>query len=358
MILPRGVPLTFFLILGGIFIPPARPQFIRNVKVVSGSRPVTGGILYQYTIVKNAKETVTKLVLGWAMNQGGPGLGQAPLGFVPDAELPATSCTAPPYWTCRSGRRKGGKAYWIEWAVPRSVTAARLPPGSETSTFAVIVPKKDLSYLVGVYSISLSGTNSDGILQAADSESAWLKGEPTFTDSDLEVASWKSFQSKNGWQVRLPQGWQPYTEQGDNPEEDDPVMIEGPSGCEDKKRRCAEIEIEAMPFQANNFSAVSPRQYLLGKTIVESDPKYLSVTESTIGGQPACEAVRLSQRYGNWWQLYPIHEVVVKHGGEILKITYSETSANTYEAALIQFPRQWKLHPVFEKILTTFSFAN
>jgi hypothetical protein len=54
-----------------------------------------------------------------------------------------------------------------------------------------------------------------------------------------------------------------------------------------------------------------------------------------------------------WPQGMPGREIVVKHDGKLLMITYAEEAKDT---ATIVSPSDWKFTAIFEKTLSTFSF--
>jgi hypothetical protein len=161
----------------------------------------------------------------------------------------------------------------------------------------------------------------------------------------------KKLRNKWGWKIRFPKDWEADADGEDTAETGDGVGIEGPKGCYQADARCGYVAIDSMPLQTQSLSELSPKQYLLKNELYNR--KLVREGETRVAGFPAYEIFFLQQNQGGWPDGMPWHLIAVKREGKILRLLYHEDAKHR---STIKSPDDWKLVPIFEKMLSTFSF--
>lgn len=175
-----------------------------------------------------------------------------------------------------------------------------------------------------------------------------LKGSAQASDSD--TAQWQELRNKWGWKIRFPKDWEAIGHGEDTPETDHGLILQSPSACYEAGERCGFVQIDSMPLQADSISKLSPREFLLRRL---DDSKLLTQGETRVGEHVAYHILVLEQRRAGFPQGKPMQLIALKRGGKILQISYTEDAK---DRAAITSPSDWKLVPIFEKMLSTFSF--
>jgi hypothetical protein len=178
---------------------------------------------------------------------------------------------------------------------------------------------------------------TDSKTQAPDTTSLTqaLKNNKMSNDS---AAHWQELKNKWGWTIRFPKDWEVWAVGEDTPETGDNVWIQGPKGCFEAGERCGFIEVQLLP-----------EDYWLRYRKANS----ASQAELQVDGFPAYKNIGLAKNVGGWPQGEPVETIVVNHKDEVLSILYSEDAK---DRAAIRSASDWKLAPVFNKVLSTFSF--
>lgn len=170
---------------------------------------------------------------------------------------------------------------------------------------------------------------------------------------DSDTAQWQELKNKWGWKVKFPNNWEAYAVGEDTTETGDGVGIQGPKRCYPAGERCAHVGIGVNPLESDSIANLNPRDYLLKQIHELYKRKLISEGETRVAGFPAYEIFFLQQNEGGWPQGKPYHLIAVKRESKILTISYYE---DTKDRATINSPADWKLVPIFEKMLSTFSF--
>jgi hypothetical protein len=169
--------------------------------------------------------------------------------------------------------------------------------------------------------------------------------------ADQTIATWRELKNSYGWSIRFPRNWTANAIGDEEPATYESPDFAGPNDCYKQGLPCAGFQIDAMPWQQDDISRQTPKEYLGGG----SDPDFIRQGPICLDGHVGYQVFYLAKNIGGWSHPEPVREIAVKHNGKMLTIIYSE---NAKDNEAIRSPQDWKLAPVFEQILSTFRFTD
>jgi expansin (peptidoglycan-binding protein) len=114
-----------------------------SVQVFVTKAPVTGGVMYRYTVANGSAFPITALLVGFDEYYGVPKLASEPVGWDGDS-LPRSSYGAPSGWAFMVEPTEEDSLIDVKWVI--EAQTGGIPGGQTVGGFTVVVAQADSTY--------------------------------------------------------------------------------------------------------------------------------------------------------------------------------------------------------------------